>query len=120
MQNGCARWRSVMFDWNDLKYLLAVAHHGSTLAAARHLGVNQSTVQRRLTETGRTPWVTIGRAIAKRLQPHRGGRAGLPKARSWLWLFGNGASASRVIDGSGSFHACVSPERRESARSSAA
>ncbi|WP_165405149.1 helix-turn-helix domain-containing protein [Bradyrhizobium genosp. SA-3] len=39
-----------MFDWNDLKYLLAVAHHGSTLAAARHLGVNQSTVQRRLTE----------------------------------------------------------------------
>lgn len=39
-----------MFDWNDLKYLLAVAEHGSTLAAARHLGVNQSTVQRRLTE----------------------------------------------------------------------
>ncbi|MGL3107853.1 LysR family transcriptional regulator [Bradyrhizobium sp. BR 1432] len=39
-----------MFDWNDLKYLLAVAHHGSTLAAARHLGVNQFTVQRRLTE----------------------------------------------------------------------
>jgi DNA-binding transcriptional LysR family regulator len=39
-----------MFDWNDLKYLLAVARHGSTLAAARHLGVNQSTVQRRLTE----------------------------------------------------------------------
>ena len=39
-----------MFDWNDLKYLLAVAEHGSTLAAARHLGVNQSTVQRRLAE----------------------------------------------------------------------
>lgn len=39
-----------MFDWNDLKYLLAVARHGSTLAAARHLEVNQSTVQRRLTE----------------------------------------------------------------------
>jgi DNA-binding transcriptional LysR family regulator len=37
-----------MFDWNDLKYLLAVAENGSTLSAARALGVNQSTVQRRL------------------------------------------------------------------------
>lgn len=39
-----------MFDWDDLKYLLAVAEHGSTLAAARSLNVNQSTVQRRLVE----------------------------------------------------------------------
>jgi DNA-binding transcriptional LysR family regulator len=37
-----------MFDWNDLKYLLSVAREGSTLAAARSLRVNQSTVQRRL------------------------------------------------------------------------
>jgi DNA-binding transcriptional LysR family regulator len=39
-----------MFDWNDLKYFLAVARHGSTLAAARALRVNQSTVHRRLVE----------------------------------------------------------------------
>jgi DNA-binding transcriptional LysR family regulator len=39
-----------MFDWNDLKYLIAIARHGSTLAAARALGVNQSTVQRRVAE----------------------------------------------------------------------
>jgi len=37
-----------MFDWNDLRYLLAVSRQGSTLAAARALGVNQSTVHRRL------------------------------------------------------------------------
>lgn len=37
-----------MFDWNDLRYFLAIAHQGSTGAAARALGVNQSTVQRRL------------------------------------------------------------------------
>jgi DNA-binding transcriptional LysR family regulator len=37
-----------MFDWNDLKFFLAVAREGSTIAAARSLGVNQSTVQRRL------------------------------------------------------------------------
>ena len=37
-----------MFDWNDLRYFLAVARGGSTLAAAKALSVNQSTVQRRL------------------------------------------------------------------------
>jgi DNA-binding transcriptional LysR family regulator len=37
-----------MFDWNDLRHLLAVARHGSTLAAAKALHVNQSTVHRRL------------------------------------------------------------------------
>lgn len=39
-----------MFDWNDLRHLIAVSRHGSTLAAAKALGVNQSTVHRRLTE----------------------------------------------------------------------
>lgn len=39
-----------MFDWNDLKHFLAVAREGSTIAAAKVLGVNQSTVHRRLTE----------------------------------------------------------------------
>ena len=39
-----------MFDWNDLKYFLAVARYGSTIAAAKALNVNQSTVQRRLDE----------------------------------------------------------------------
>ena len=37
-----------MFDWNDLRHFLAVAREGSTGAAAKALGVNQSTVQRRL------------------------------------------------------------------------
>jgi DNA-binding transcriptional LysR family regulator len=41
------------FDWDDLKHLLAVAQHGSTLAAGRALGLDQSTVQRRLTELER-------------------------------------------------------------------
>jgi DNA-binding transcriptional LysR family regulator len=41
---------AAMFDWNDLRHLIFVSRHGSTLAAARALGVNQSTVHRRLTE----------------------------------------------------------------------
>jgi len=37
-----------MFDWNDLRYLIAVAQSGSTLAAARTLRVSQTTVARRI------------------------------------------------------------------------
>jgi DNA-binding transcriptional LysR family regulator len=37
-----------MFDWNDLRHFLAVARHGSTIRAAKALGMNQSTVQRRI------------------------------------------------------------------------
>ena len=37
-----------MFDWDDLRYFLAIARGGSTGTAAKALGVNQSTVQRRL------------------------------------------------------------------------
>ncbi len=39
-----------MYDWNDLKFFLAVARHGSTTAAAKAMGISQSTVQRRLVE----------------------------------------------------------------------
>jgi DNA-binding transcriptional LysR family regulator len=37
-----------MFDWNDLRYFLAVAREGSTLAAARKLRTSQTTVARRI------------------------------------------------------------------------
>lgn len=36
------------FDWNDLRYLLAVARHGRLLSAARALRVQHTTVGRRL------------------------------------------------------------------------
>lgn len=39
-----------MFDWNDLRHFLAVARHGSTIAAAKALNLSQSTVHRRLEE----------------------------------------------------------------------
>lgn len=42
-----------MFDWDDLKYFLAVARHGSTIAAGKALGLSQSTVHRRLGELER-------------------------------------------------------------------
>jgi len=51
-----------MFDWDDLRYFLAVARHRSTIAAGRALKVNQSTVHRRLAELERR----VGRALVKR------------------------------------------------------
>ena len=37
-----------MLDWNDLRYFLGVAEHGSTLAAGRAMRVSQTTVARRI------------------------------------------------------------------------
>src|SRR5690349_5618145 len=37
-----------MLDWNDLRYFLAVANGGSTLAAGRALRISQTTVARRI------------------------------------------------------------------------
>lgn len=63
MRNGAAKVHNrPMLDWNDLKYFVAVARHGSTLAAGRALQVDQSTVQRRLTALERH----IGRALVRR------------------------------------------------------
>jgi DNA-binding transcriptional LysR family regulator len=39
-----------MFDWNDIRYFLAVAQHKSTIAAGKNMGVSQTTVHRRLEE----------------------------------------------------------------------
>lgn len=50
------------FDWDDLQHLLAVARHGSTLAAGRALGLDQSTVQRRLAQLERQ----LGQALVQR------------------------------------------------------
>jgi DNA-binding transcriptional LysR family regulator len=51
-----------MFDWNDLKYFLAVARKGSTTAAGKALRLSQSTVHRRLAELEKR----IGRKLVRR------------------------------------------------------
>ena len=43
-----AEWR--MIDWSDLRFVLAVARGGSALRAANVLGVNQTTVMRRMAQ----------------------------------------------------------------------
>ena len=39
-----------MIDWDDIHYFLAVARGGSVRATAEHLGVNHSTVLRRIAQ----------------------------------------------------------------------
>jgi DNA-binding transcriptional LysR family regulator len=55
-----------MLEWDDLRYFLAFARAGSMQAAAKMLGVNQSTVQRRLAELEEG----LGRRLVER---HLGG-----------------------------------------------
>src|SRR5438874_2135204 len=43
-----------MFDWNDLRFFLAVAREGSTLAAGKALRTSQTTVARRIAALERT------------------------------------------------------------------
>ena len=51
-----------MLEWDDLRYFLAFARAGSMQAAAKALGVNQSTVQRRIAELEER----VGRRLVER------------------------------------------------------
>src|SRR4051794_23388242 len=46
----CAVRDCTMIDWDDVRYFLAVAREGSVRAAAERLGVNHSTVLRRVAQ----------------------------------------------------------------------
>lgn len=48
-----------MIDWNDLRYFLAVADGGSTLAAGRVLRVSQTTVARRIAALEESTGLTL-------------------------------------------------------------
>jgi DNA-binding transcriptional LysR family regulator len=69
-----------MFDWNDLRHFLAVARTGSTLAAARAIGVNQSTAARRIAALEETLGATLFERHAKGYRLSEAGRALLPAA----------------------------------------
>lgn len=64
MHNHAIVHKHDVLDWNDLRHLIAVSRHGSTLAAAKALGVNQSTVHRRLAELERRTGLALVRRQA--------------------------------------------------------
>ncbi len=48
VQTASQRGAQLMFNWNDIRVFLTVAEEGTTLAAASIIGMNQTTVARRI------------------------------------------------------------------------
>jgi DNA-binding transcriptional LysR family regulator len=71
---------AVPMDWNDLRHLLTVARAGTLAGAARRLGVNQTTVARRLAAAE----AALGARLFERrnglLSPTKAGEAALARA----------------------------------------
>jgi DNA-binding transcriptional LysR family regulator len=59
MCTGPVRTCTVVFDWNDLRYFLAISRAGTLAGAARELGVEHTTVGRRLTALEQTLGVKL-------------------------------------------------------------
>lgn len=67
-------WRRVGFDWNRVRAFLVTAEEGSMSAAARALGVAQSTVSRQVEALEDDLGVVLFDRIGKRLVPSPAGR----------------------------------------------
>ena len=89
-------------DWSDLRHFLAVARAGSTLGAARALGVNQTTVARRLDALE----AATGLVLVERRQ------AGCMLTPAGLALL---AKAEAVEAAAGAFEEAADAEARETA-----
>jgi DNA-binding transcriptional LysR family regulator len=70
-----------MFDWNDLRYFIAVAETGSTLAAGRALRVSQTTVARRVAALEEAIGLTLFERRQAGYAPTPAGEALLDQAR---------------------------------------
>jgi DNA-binding transcriptional LysR family regulator len=78
-----------MMDWSDLRYALAISRAGSLAAAARRLGVDQTTVARRLAALERGLAARLFDRIDGTLRPTKAGVALLARAEG----------AERAIEG---------------------
>ena len=65
-----------MTDWNDFQYFLTVAMQGSLNAAAKQLGVNHSTVFRRINALEEKMAVRLFKRMKKRVCADRSWRSG--------------------------------------------
>ncbi|MEH6604377.1 MAG: LysR family transcriptional regulator [Pseudomonadales bacterium] len=64
-----------MFDWNDLRFLLATVRCGTFSAAGEELGVNRTTVARRVTNLEKKAAVRLLEPSSTGLKPTTAGRA---------------------------------------------
>jgi DNA-binding transcriptional LysR family regulator len=81
-RNRTARPNPARLDWDDVRYAVALARHGSLSATARALGVNHATVSRRLDGLERA----LGRPLFDRradgYRPNAAGAAVLAEAQA--------------------------------------
>ena len=61
-------WKELM-DWDDLRFVVAVADKGSAVSAAQSLGVNATTVQRRIARFEKTNAVHLFERRQSGLKP---------------------------------------------------
>ncbi|MEL6545813.1 MAG: LysR family transcriptional regulator, partial [Myxococcota bacterium] len=67
-------------DWDDLKYVLAIARSGSAAAAGRAMNVNSTTVSRRLNSIEDTLGVRLFDRLHNALSPTDAGRVAVESA----------------------------------------
>jgi DNA-binding transcriptional LysR family regulator len=67
-------------DWNDLRYILTIARAGTLAASARRLGVNQTTVARRLSAAEAALGARLFERIDGALHPTRAGQVAIARA----------------------------------------
>jgi DNA-binding transcriptional LysR family regulator len=67
-------------DWDDLRYVLAAARGGTLSAAARRLGIDETTVARRIARLEKRLGVGLFERAAGRLQPTEAGETMLAHA----------------------------------------
>jgi DNA-binding transcriptional LysR family regulator len=67
-------------EWSDLRYVLTVARAGTPAAAARRLGVNQTTVARRIAATERALAARLFERRDGVLHPTKAGEAAIARA----------------------------------------
>jgi DNA-binding transcriptional LysR family regulator len=67
-------------NWDDLRYVLTIARAGTLAAAARRLGVNQTTVARRLAATEASLGSRLFERVEGMLHPTKAGEAAIARA----------------------------------------
>lgn len=67
-------------DWNDLRYILTIARAGTLAAAARRLGVNQTTVARRLAAAEAALGARLFERVDGALHPTKPGQMAIARA----------------------------------------
>jgi DNA-binding transcriptional LysR family regulator len=84
-------------DWNDLRHFVAVADASSTLAAARAIGVSQTTVARRLAALEASLGLTLFERLTAGYRLTAAGEALLPAARAVAMAAGEVADTAAAL-----------------------